>query len=71
VPAFPAHHAYPGAAAANEEAGLPKEIGSTCLPNSLERLVGELRRALDSNSFLVNGGRLGFPCQVGPGGRDG
>lgn len=31
---------------------------------SLE-LVPQQKSALDNNSFMVNGGRLGFPCQVG------
>ena len=34
------------------------------LPGSAEQLLRTLRAALDSSSFMVNGGRLGFPCQV-------
>ena len=43
-------------------AQLPAQAAS--LPNGADSLLHALRKALDSNSFLVNGGRLGFPLQV-------
>ncbi|PRW56124.1 2OG-Fe(II) oxygenase family [Chlorella sorokiniana] len=52
--------AYPADAALN----LPAQTAS--LPNGADSLLHALRLALDSNSFFVNGGRLGFPLQDVP-----
>lgn len=41
---------------------MPAQMAS--LPDSTVRLLHELRTALASNSFMVNGGRLGFPLKV-------
>ena len=50
-------------AAAEDAFKLPEYSAS--LPGNMRQLLHTLRAALDSSSFFVNGGRLGFPCQVG------
>lgn len=46
-------------------AGSTKQAQPSALPGSTTRLLRALRSALDCPGFMVNGGRLGFACQVG------
>ncbi|KAL4458024.1 hypothetical protein ABPG75_012889 [Micractinium tetrahymenae] len=48
-----------------QPAGTAKQAQPTALPGTAAELLRALRPAMDCPSFMVNGGRLGFPCKHG------
>lgn len=52
----------PPAPAADTASGPPAPLHALSI--TAAPLLRALGAALDNNSFLVNGGRLGFPCQA-------